>query len=116
MLNKQFEKKQKKRRSWTIYKLRNSQWEVLLRELELKATGATIHDIKQVFGFTKDRVEFWCDHQNDTDETPYWDKKDGKVVTETWKMNDLSKKFYEEAIIQLKKYGYDDITLFIEEI
>ena len=82
-----------------MYRLRQSQWEVLLMELEKSATGATIHDIRQKYSLTKDKVESYCNYLN------------GKQYLENY-----IDQWKDEATEQLRKYGYSDIKLFIEEV
>jgi len=85
-----------------MYRLRQSQWDLLKSELERNATGATIHNVRQTFSWTKDRVEMWCSYISDV---PRYE--DHKERYELW---------LQEASSQLKIYGHSDIDLFIENV
>ena len=85
-----------------MYRLRQSQWDILQAELERGATGATIHDIRKKFCWTKDRVYMWCMYMN---------------KHKTYQnMRNICLKYKRDAIDQLRAYGYDDVNLFIEKV
>ena len=79
-----------------MFKL-SGMWDVLLHDLETKATGANIHKVRTTFSKTKDRVEMWIEYMN------------GKSSIDTKQIIDWKW----EAIEQLKEFGYDDINQFI---
>jgi len=96
-----------------MIKLRQAQWDILLRELEMKATGATIHDIRLKYSWTKDRIEMYCMYHDKPDkEIEIFDAK-GKRIK--YMLHKSINEDLQDAIKQLKIYGYDDYKDFIEE-
>jgi hypothetical protein len=90
-----------------MVRLRESQWILLLSELERSATGATIHNIRIKYAKAKNRVEAWCEWKS----SPNTQWRDNSLMCE-----EQCTKWLNEAAEQLKEYGYDDVTLFIEEV
>jgi len=84
-----------------MYKLKQSQWDILLSEIERKSSGADIHNNRQQFGKAKDCIEMICKYKNGDN---FGSRHPYNAVRE-WE---------QFAIDYLKKHGHDDFNLFIE--
>jgi len=90
-------------------KLNKNMWDVLKSDLERNATGATIHDVRLKFAWTKDRIEFWCMHQHEPNrKISFWENN-------SQMLHDYLEECIDGASKQLKIYGYDDWKLFITD-
>jgi len=82
-----------------MYRLKQSQWNRLLNDIEKLSTGATIHKDRQTYAKTKDKMEYYCSCLNN---------KQGYN-------KELGFKYIKEILTQLRKYGYDDYIDFVED-
>ena len=94
----------------SMKRLRQGQWDVLLCQLEKSMNGADCHDIRAKFCTVKDKVDFWCSQQHKPDKVIDW-WHEGYPQS----LKEYCDECVSSASAQLKKWGYDDINLFIEE-
>jgi len=85
-----------------MFRLKQSQWDVFACELEHLMIGATVHDIAHKQCTIQAQIMMWIHFMN------------GRNEYASHEQNCLE--IRDKAIEQLKKFGYDDYRLFIEEV